>query len=333
MRSLIDQNLGNAQMAVNADSRSLRTGSGVANGTFGELLQGRLSPQGHDFLVTNPIPLLSRVRFHPVGGVTDLSVRPGHKLKSRELAAALLRRCSEPTGGYVIVDSDIPEGKGLASSSADLVATYRAIADALPSLRVSPETLARLMCDIEPSDGVMYSGHVAFDHRRGALIEKLGPPLAITVVAVDEGGTIDSVEFNRCGLDFGRGEICEYQELINAIAPAIRSHNLAAVGAIATRSAQLSQRRNPKRLLNDLERIAQAAGALGVVVAHSGTMAGVLIDSRQQYTIDGVTAALEMLGCSVTTYRAGDAPEMSHQRNRPELPRLGSAELDEVKLL
>ncbi|MEU2260959.1 hypothetical protein ABZ557_11885 [Streptomyces sp. NPDC019645] len=37
----------------------------------------------------------------------------------------------EPTGGVPTVDSVIPEGKGLAGSSADLVATARAVGQAL----------------------------------------------------------------------------------------------------------------------------------------------------------------------------------------------------------
>jgi hypothetical protein len=54
------------------------------------------------------------------------TVRPGHKLKSRQLAAALLRRCSAPTGGYVIVDSAVG---AIATRSAQLSPrNFRALA-------------------------------------------------------------------------------------------------------------------------------------------------------------------------------------------------------------
>ncbi len=257
--------------------RMERTSQGSAPGSFGELLQGRDALTGDDFLVTNPIRLQARARFEPrVDG--PFTVAPAHKLKSRRFAEALMAGAGARLGGQLTIDSDIPEGKGMASSSADLVATYRAMASALPALRLDEAGLACAMCAVEPSDAVMYAEHVAFAHRRGRLLRRLGPALRLEIVALDEGGTVDSVEFNGERRRFSRREMDEYGRLLERLAAAIAARDLAAVGAVATRSAVMWQSRNPKRLLAALRRIAARLRAPGIVVAHSGTVIGVLVD-------------------------------------------------------
>src|SRR5690348_2801572 len=113
-------------------------GSATAFGTFGELLQGAL-PDGTDFLVTMPIARWSTARFLLEPSVSDVHVRPAHKTKSRRLVEAMLGRYGVCGGGFLLLDSDLPEGKGLASSSADLVATARAVGEAIGIVLDPPE--------------------------------------------------------------------------------------------------------------------------------------------------------------------------------------------------
>src|SRR4029079_11819053 len=94
------------------------------------------------------------------------------------------------------LESNIPIGKGLASSSADLVATARAIDDCF-KLGMSEEILKMFLRQIEPTDGVMYPGVVSFYHRQVQLREFLGQLPGLTIVSIDEGGEVDTVEFNK----------------------------------------------------------------------------------------------------------------------------------------
>lgn len=50
---------------------------------------------------------------------------------------------------------------------------------------------------VEPTDGVMYPGVVVFEHRAVRLRAELGTLPPLTVVAVDEGGHLDTVAHNR----------------------------------------------------------------------------------------------------------------------------------------
>jgi L-threonine kinase len=251
-----------------------RAGTGRAFGTFGELLQGVL-PDGHDFLVTLPIARWSVAVFRPEPGTT-LRVATEDKAKSRALAARMLDGYGVDPGGVLTIDSALPVGKGMASSSADLVATARAIADAY-GLEPSPEVVQDLLREIEPSDGVMYDSVVAFHHREVRLRAQLGSAPRMTVVGLDEGGTVDTVRFNRLPKAYTADDAYEYQELLDRTARAIAAGDPEPLGEVATRSAVLNQRIRPKKLLETATTVCRDAGALGVAAAHSGTKLGVLI--------------------------------------------------------
>ncbi|XKK38574.1 hypothetical protein HFP72_29410 [Nocardiopsis sp. ARC36] len=157
------------------------SGIGTAFGTFGELLQGALPERDGDFLVTLPIARWSVVRFDVLPGMRGLEVRPAHKVKSLSAAGALLRALGLPAAGRITVESGMPEGKGLASSSADLVATLRAVANAVGE-GLPEELVGTVLRGIEPTDGVMYPAVVAYHHRRARLREVLGSLPEATVV-------------------------------------------------------------------------------------------------------------------------------------------------------
>jgi uncharacterized protein involved in propanediol utilization len=278
------------------------SGCASCHGSFGELLQGAL-PEHGPFLVTLPIELRARARFVADESSRGLRVRPESSWKSLQLAEALLRRYALPVRGELTLESEIPRGKGLASSTADLVATYRAIA----SFHRLPQELAvveALLREIEPSDGVMHESVVAYQHREARLIERLGavPPLAL--VAVDEGGEIETLAHNRREPGYSRNEIDEYSALLTRLRNAFRDGDLAAIGAVATRSAEMNQRILPKRALGAMIGVAAAVGALGVVAAHSGTYVALLIDAKREDRDDRIQAArerLKALGLASTT--------------------------------
>ncbi|AJD43854.1 propanediol utilization/coumermycin biosynthesis PduX-related protein (plasmid) [Rhizobium gallicum bv. gallicum R602sp] len=258
----------------------LRHGDGLCCGTFGELLQGQLPigsfPGDPNFLVTMPIALFARAHFMPIEGTQSVSVYPSHKLKAKRLAENLVLALGV-SGGTLLLQSELPEGKGLASSSADLVATARSIASCFKR-KVRTSLIEKLMAEIEPSDGVMYPGAVAYQQRSCSLLSFLGqmPPFAI--VGFDEGGTVETVDYDQRRGEISASQRTQYHELLERAQTAISQADTAAVGSIATASALLHQERAPKEHLNSMLKACADTGALGVIVAHSGTMIGILLD-------------------------------------------------------
>lgn len=252
-------------------------GSGRACGTFGELLQGALADPPVDFLVTFPINAGSAAWFRCDAGAAGISVSPPDRAKARALAGMMLARLGGASGGELVLRTELPLGKGLASSSADLVATARAVGRALGRCP-SPREIEDLLRSIEPSDGVMHPGTVAFCHREVRLLEPLGHLPELTIVGIDEGGGVDTVAFNRGPRWFSDNERHEYGRLLDVLRRAIPQRDTRTIGAVASRSADMHQRRHPKRMLAEVLAICRTAGGRGVVAAHSGTMLGVLLD-------------------------------------------------------
>lgn len=287
-----------------------RTGVGTAFGTFGELLQGVLPEKDGDFLVTLPVARWTRATFRPTPGASDVVVQPSRKRKALRLARMIIEEAPRPTGGLLTVNSLIPEGKGLASSSADLVATARAVGHAL-DLAMPASRIERLLARIEPTDGVLYPGIVAFHHRSVRLRAALGALPAMTVVGIDEGGAVDTVDFNHIPKPFTAADRHEYARLLDRLTGAIRSRDLAEVGRIATRSALMNQPLRHKWSLERMREICREVGGLGVAVGHSGTTLGVLLDTADPIYTHRATAAAQActeLAGNVALYRTLSFP-------------------------
>ncbi|MGV9408375.1 GHMP family kinase ATP-binding protein [Nocardia sp. NPDC003693] len=279
-----------------------RTGVGRAFGSFGELLQGVTAEHDRHFLVTLPIRRGAAAVFEPNDG--DVVVVPEHKSKARRLAAAMVARSPLLRGGRLILHSELPEGKGLASSTADLVATARAVADAERRVVTIGELEADLRA-IEPSDGVMYPGSVAYFHREVRLLAELGTLPPLTIVAGDEGGAVDTVEFNRRERYFSPEVKREYSTLLAELGTAVERGDVKTIGSVSTRSAVLAARWRARPHLEATIEAARAAGALGVVVAHSGTTTGVLLADDDPCYSEKVAAAQRIcatFACSSTVH-------------------------------
>jgi L-threonine kinase len=129
----------------------------------------------------------------------------------------------------------------------------------------------------------MFPGIALFDHREGSMVEELGPPPPMEIVALDFGGTVDTLEFNRTdhsGAWRSLGPV--NREALDLVRQGIRQGSPSLVGQGASISAEAGQRVLEKPQLPRVMAFAQVVGAVGVCVAHSGTVIGVLLDARER---------------------------------------------------
>lgn len=278
---------------------------GRARGTFGELLQGVLHENDLDFLVTLPIERGSVAAYTPDLG-RHIRVRPAYKQKSRRLAELLVDRYGLPPGGTLELRSTLEPGKGLASSSADLVAAARAVSGAY-GLTLRTDAIESLLRSIEPSDGVMHEGVVAFYHRAVRLRARLGHLPAMTIVGHDQGGAVDTIAFNRIPKPYDAQDKKEYDRLLAALTEAVDAGDLCTVGRISTRSAVLNRRLRPHRDFGEVLRACREVEGLGLVTAHSGTALGILLAEDDPDWPGKARRATQLLGRlpgSVTVHRS-----------------------------
>ncbi len=263
---------------------SARRARGTASGTCGELAQGVL-PDGTPFVVTCPIDR---------GTAIEVTVEPAESLAIVGVPAEAafleraLRRTAElvelaPSRIRVEHRSGLYVGKGMASSTADIVAAARALSTAA-GLPLRAEELAELAAAIEPTDGIMYDGIAASDPRTGARVRAWDWwPQFVVVMAIPE------TSFATAGARFVGQEALagDYADLIGALDAAVEARDATAFAAQATRSARLNEAFLPSPMLALLEPRAEELGALGICVAHTGTVAGLLFDA----SADGHAAA------------------------------------------
>jgi L-threonine kinase len=275
-------------------------GVGSAPGTCGELVQGVL--RDHAFMITFPVDIRATayVVASPLPGV---DVWPPHKVKARLGVEKMLARLGfDGPGIRVGLASPIPEGKGFASSSADVVAACRALADHL-GVVVSDQELCSVAAEIEPTDAVMFEHPVVFDFQTGRVLHDPGRRLRVLALVIDLGGTVPTKEFARVPYTPKERDLLRVAH--DLALQGIEAGDLGALGEAATISARVNQRRHHKPRLERLIALAHAHGGHGVSVAHTGTVVALLFDEAER--VRGAAAAVaELLPDAVLTcVRAG----------------------------
>jgi len=248
---------------------------GVARvpGACGELVQGMVD--GDYFLITCPINIAAEatVTLKPGGELQG----PRGKSKAMKAVRLTLDHLGSRSGARVEIKNSLPPGKGLASSTADVVAAAVATAGALGA-ELTLEEIKRLALAIEPTDGTFLPGIVLFDHLRGERWEYLGESPLLDILIVDLGGAVDTVLFNRRQelRDLNQAKEDAVREAVKSVKEglALRQVELIALGA--TLSALANQKILYKPELETILELANRCGALGINTAHSGTVIGIL---------------------------------------------------------
>ena len=254
--------------------------SASAPGTCGELAQGMLD--GILCMVTCPIDIYSRatVELYSRQPLDELGMGiegPEDSPKACKAARATLDYLGNTgLGGRLWLDSPLPRGKGMASSTADVSAAIAAAAVAA-GVEVSPKVVAEIALSVEPSDGIMIPQVAVFDHREGKVARTLGEPPPMRVAILDFGGSVDTQEFNRVDRNAVLKRLePRMTEAVSLIEEGMARGDPLRVGKGATISALANQELlfNPR--LEAVQELSLRTGAVGVNVAHSGTVIGML---------------------------------------------------------
>lgn len=246
-------------------------------GSCGELVQGLI--QGQEFLITCPVSWYSEVNVY-------LGQKPDNTEAYTKVTKAIVK-----TLAYFGVDcvfnftvkSQLPIGKGMASSSADIAAACMSTARALGK-NISIKTIEQIALSIEPTDGVFYPGIVAFGHVHGRINEFLGWAPAIKIMIIDTGGSVDTLSFNqrqdlRLLNEQKNSQVLQAYALVKQ---GLQEKKIELIAEGATLSALANQIVLVKPNLEEIISVAKGYGALGVNIAHSGTVVGILFTPNAQ---------------------------------------------------
>lgn len=255
------------------------TGKGTCPGTCGELVQGVLS-NGQVFHMTCPINLFSTIEIKLEKSNDSLTnvLETGELSKTKE---ALLKGISLLSSDSFSIEvrsrSSIEKGKGMASSTSDIVAALRSLFNAFNE-NPSPEAVSKIATSIESSDGIMYPGVNVVNHKTGELLfsfDKWSPSFKILAFTPKEVVKTHQVDTRKRLIN-----VKEYDVLLRRVLEAVEQRDLDRIAREATHSAELNQVCVQNQLFSYLSSVYKDLGAMGVNVGHSGTVVGLLYENN-----------------------------------------------------
>jgi L-threonine kinase len=242
-------------------------------GTCGELVQGLINDV--PCLVSCPIDRYAKATLTLLPEAEGWQFPPDRPKVEQALRLGVAQ-LGLNGGGKLGVSSELPPSKGYGSSTADIASTLYGLGYAAGRPFDGPE-VARIAIQVEPSDSVMFDGLALLAHVTGERHELLGEPPPLDILLLDTGGTVDTLDFNdSVSRDALRRQAPHVRDALEMLREGIRRGDASLVAQAATLSAQAHQAILPKPALDSVLEAGRGAGGLGVCVAHSGTLIGVL---------------------------------------------------------
>jgi|HubBroStandDraft_3_1064219.scaffolds.fasta_scaffold31582_2 uncharacterized protein involved in propanediol utilization len=245
---------------------------------LGECVQGRLRDRGH-FLITAPVNTFSWAEFAPDPALGRVVVDPPERTKSLAAVTRFLSAAGRPASGALKVFTPVRPGLGFGTSTADITASIRAAAAAWGEV-AAPEVISAIATTLEPTDGSMYPGSVAFDHRRGLLLERLGPLPLFYALVVCAGSEVDTVAYDACRKDYlySPDDERELRLAWDMVRHAARTQDLSVLASACTLSARINEQLLPKPYFHEMYEFMELTGLEGLIVGHSGALLAFLLD-------------------------------------------------------
>jgi len=251
-------------------------GTGYCPGTCGELVQGWAD--GNPFHITLPIELGSTTTIRHEISAQPLQIEGNIGEKTRLAIARSAKMVGVYTGKFhCSIDTELPIGKGMASSTADIASAVRAVCD-LAGYAVADEEVVSVATGIESSDGTPISGIVAINQKTGQLHHQLSKLPELHIALLVPEGLIRTCDV-KIGQQNAEGQARLLEDLKTMTTP-----SAADLGRLATASAIYNQMDNPnpffKLVYSDLDQL----DAVGIAVGHTGCVVGALFDTASACT-------------------------------------------------
>ncbi|MEW4353886.1 kinase [Streptococcus pneumoniae] len=186
--------------------------------------------------------------------------------------------------------TDLPIGKGCSSSTADILVGLKLLS-LLQGRNLSNEELTEMCSSIEPSDSVAFEDWTVLNPLTGEVVFQTSWKPDLWVYILEPKATIDTLALPRM-TETKDYSVAESEQVFTRFVEACKEKSLNQLGQVATLSARLNQKRLMKPYLEEIIAIANKNGAIGVNVAHSGTVLGILLREAKKETVQALEEEL-----------------------------------------
>lgn len=242
-------------------------------GSLGELLQGRLGDM--DVLISCPINLYTNIELFE----TDKIIKNEENQKCSIFLENILNKWGykEYIGKLDFnIKSEIPRGKGFASSTADLAALYSCLTKFFNREYLENE-LAKQCLKVEPTDSIIFNNMTIFDYKNGNYIRKLGNYIPFFSLCFIGDEVVDTINFNKKELP----PLKNVEDLILLIEKGLYLGDKSLIFKASTESIMRNQHRLYYPNLPEIIKIKDETKGLGIIGAHSGDVIGIVYDSEE----------------------------------------------------
>jgi L-threonine kinase len=247
-------------------------------GGFGEIIQGTV--ENKDILLSFPVNIYTKVSLIECGEGSKKHLSQDYLRKSYKFMMNILKLWGyemEFKDILIKIESKIPKGKGMASSTADLCAVYNCLIEMF-NRKYDENELTEQCIAIEPTDSIIFEKMTLFDYKTGKYKESIGDYFKFNILAFEGEKVIDTIDFNNSNLN----SLARIDDLIDPLRNAIKSKDLSEMSKISTESIFRNQRRLHNEFLEIVMRICEKFGGLGIIGAHSGNVLGIVFDDSEK---------------------------------------------------
>ncbi|WP_346035200.1 hypothetical protein [Brevibacterium picturae] len=191
----------------------------------------------------------------------------------------------------------IPVSKGLGSSTADMLSALRNVADSQGTC-IDEALLARICHQVEgATDSTMFHRPetILYASRAPATLSRIEGRLpALAIATFDAGEQMGQVETSKVRFRYEQQHVSYFEKALGHYRRGLRKRDAQFVMKAATMSASLNQEFLPIPCWEDTLSVVQKYG-LGLQVAHTGTVLGLIADRASVRDLESAAQELERL--------------------------------------
>lgn len=254
---------------------------GICPASCGEFVQGILGNE--EYLSSYAIDMFSIASLEEKKEDINLGSK-----KSRKAIEKVFEKFNIPIeeSKNISLDlkSNIPIGKGMASSTADIGATIKATLSIL-NKKLNDEEISLIASEIEPTDSIILYKNSIFNPINGSVKKYLSSFDNGRVIILEPKEILETkiIRSNPNYLNIKLENKSIIKKSFNLLEKGLKNNDLKLIGEACTLSSLANENIHKKPYLNEIIEISQSMNAYGVNIAHSGTVIGILIDKNMDY--------------------------------------------------